>query len=106
MGRSFLTLRQMRSKSLRLEPLEERCLLATGYVQTNLVSDLPHMARHTDPNLVNPWGIVATADGNVRVSDNGTGLSTLYSGSGNARSPVVTIPPPGGSPAGTTAAPT
>src|SRR5439155_12333531 len=91
--------------ALTLEKLEGRCLLSAGYQQTNLVSDIPHLARHTDPNLVNPWGIIATADGQVRVSDNGTGLSTLYTGNGTARSPVITIPPPTGSPAGSTAAP-
>jgi uncharacterized protein (TIGR03118 family) len=87
--------------------LENRCLLsAGGYVQTNLVSDIPNLARHTDPNLVNSWGITASPDGNVRVSDNGTGLSTLYASNGTALPQVVTIPPPADSPAGTTAAPT
>jgi hypothetical protein len=27
-----------------------------SYVQTNLVSDIPGLAAHTDPNLRNPWG--------------------------------------------------
>src|SRR2546425_6122547 len=27
-----------------------------SYVQTNLVSDIPGLAAHTDPNLKNPWG--------------------------------------------------
>jgi uncharacterized protein (TIGR03118 family) len=40
------------------------------------------------------------------VADNGTGLSTLYDGSGNVQSLVVTIPPPMGSPDGTTSTPT
>src|SRR5947207_2189742 len=26
-----------------------------SYVQTNLVSDIPGLAAHTDPNLKNPW---------------------------------------------------
>jgi hypothetical protein len=26
------------------------------YRQTNLVSDIPDVARKTDPNLVDPWG--------------------------------------------------
>jgi uncharacterized protein (TIGR03118 family) len=86
--------------------LEGRCLLTGAYLQTNLVSDIPQLARNTDPNLVNPWGISASPDGNVRVSDNGTGLSTLYTGNGTALPQVVTIPPPEGSPPGTTAAPT
>jgi uncharacterized protein (TIGR03118 family) len=77
-----------------------------AYLQTNLVSDIPHLARHTDPNLVNPWGINISPDDNIRVSDNGAGLSTVYTSNGTARRPVVTIPPPPDSPPGTTAAPT
>jgi uncharacterized protein (TIGR03118 family) len=86
--------------------LEERCLLSGGYQQTNLVSDIPGLARHTDPNLVNPWGITATPDGHLRISDNGTGLSTVYASNGTALPQVVTIPVPATSPPGTTAAPT
>ena len=29
---------------------------ANQYTQTNLISDIPGVARITDPNLVNPWG--------------------------------------------------
>jgi hypothetical protein len=29
----------------------------TGFVQVNLVSDLPGLATITDPKLVNPWGV-------------------------------------------------
>jgi uncharacterized protein (TIGR03118 family) len=89
-----------------LERLDERCLLTGAYLQTNLVSNIPHLARHTDPNLVNPWGITVSPDGTVRVADNGPGLSTVYTSNGTALRQVVTIPPPAGSPAGTTAAPT
>ena len=78
----------------------------TPYQQTNLVSDLPGMAPVVDPDLVNPWGIAFTPTSPFWISDNGTGLSTLYNGSGQKQSLVVTIPPPGGSPAGTTATPT
>ena len=28
----------------------------SAYRQTNLVSDIPGLALHTDPNLRNPWG--------------------------------------------------
>jgi uncharacterized protein (TIGR03118 family) len=76
------------------------------YQQTNLVSDLANTAEFTDPNLVNPWGLSDSATSPWWVSDNGTGLSTLYRGTGQAVPLVVTIPPPAGSPAGTTAAPT
>ncbi len=64
--------------------------------QTNLVSDIPGLANHTDPNLVNPWGITPT--GEFWVSDNGTGVSTLYNSKGIIGPLVVTIPPPAGQP--------
>jgi uncharacterized protein (TIGR03118 family) len=80
------------------------------YVQTNLVSDLPNIAKYQDKNLVNSWGLVHSPTSPWWVADNGTGVSTLYNGNGTpfpVASPlVVTIPPPAGSPAGTTAAPT
>jgi uncharacterized protein (TIGR03118 family) len=91
-----------------LERLEERCVLDhSSYTQTNLVSDLPGIARIQDPNLVNPWGLDAGPTSPWWVADNGTGLSTLYNGNTGQIVPlVVTIPPPAGSPAGTTSAPT
>jgi uncharacterized protein (TIGR03118 family) len=62
------------------------------YTQTNLVSDMPGMAAATDPNLVNAWGMSRGSTSPWWVSDNGTGLATLYSGTGSAVSLVVTIP--------------
>jgi uncharacterized protein (TIGR03118 family) len=76
-----------------------------GYVQRNLVSDLPG-AVFTDPDLVNPWGMSSSPTSPISVSDNGTGLATLYDGAGTKRPLVVTIIPPAGAPAGTVAAPT
>src|SRR6266699_5017158 len=80
------------------------------YQQTNLVSDLPNSATFQDPNLVNSWGLSHGPTSPWWISDNGTGVATLYKGDGTpfpVGSPlVVTIPPPAGSPAGTTAAPT
>ncbi len=77
------------------------------YQQTNLVSDIAGVALFTDKNLVNPWGLSHPPKGPWWVSDNGTGLSTLYNGNGRkfpVGSPlVVTIAPPAG---GTSAAPT
>ena len=78
----------------------------TRFVQTNLVSDGAVPAAVTDPKLVNPWGLVASATSPWWVNDNGTGFSTLYNGTGAKQALVVTIPPPTGSPAGTTATPT
>lgn len=62
------------------------------YQQDNLVSDGSVPARHTDANLVNGWGVAFNPNGFVWVSANGTGVSTLYDGSGNPQSLVVTIP--------------
>jgi uncharacterized protein (TIGR03118 family) len=62
------------------------------YQQTNLVSDLAGTAKFTDPHLVNPWGLSASPRSPWWVSDNGTGLSTLYAGTGAIQSLVVTIP--------------
>ena len=55
---------------------------AASYHQHNLVSDLPGVADHTDTNLVNPWGISFSGGSPFWISDNGTGLSTLYNGLG------------------------
>jgi uncharacterized protein (TIGR03118 family) len=49
-----------------------------GYRQTNLVSDQPGVALLQDTNLVNAWGISFSATSPFWVSDNGTGLATLY----------------------------
>jgi len=62
------------------------------YVQTNLVSDLPGVAAHTDPQLKNPWGMSFGPTSPFWVSDNGTGVSTLYNGLGVKQGLVVTIP--------------
>lgn len=63
-----------------------------SYVETDLVSDQGGMATVTDPNLVNAWGLVASATGPWWVNDNGTGLSTLYNGEGAVQALVVTVP--------------
>jgi len=65
---------------------------ADTYSWTNFQSDIPGVAQHIDPNLVNPWGMAASANGVIWVSDNGTGVSTLYNQDGTARPLVVEIP--------------
>src|SRR5205823_6748232 len=66
---------------------------ADTYSWTNLQSDIPGVAEHTDPNLVNPWGMAPSMSGStIWVSDNGTGVSTLYKQDGTANSLIVTIP--------------
>ncbi len=69
---------------------------AQKYEQKNLVSDVPGLAKVTDPNLVNAWGIDFSGGSPVWVADNHTGLSTLYTGTGSIVPLVVTIPPPKG----------
>src|SRR6266481_7601889 len=76
---------------------------AQHYKQTNLVSDLPSISTPNppDPNLKNPWGLTRSPGGSPWwVSNNGTGTSTLYTGTG-ALIPIngtgnVTVPPPMG----------
>jgi uncharacterized protein (TIGR03118 family) len=84
-----------------------------GYAQTNLVSDLPGIAKVLDSNLKNPWGISHSSTSPWWVSDNNGNVATLYDGNGE-RFPhpppptttplVVNIPTPsaptGGTPTG------
>jgi len=77
-----------------------------AYKQTNLVSDGAVAALATDPQLKNPWGIVAFPGAPFWISDNNAGVSTLYDGAGNKVPLTVTVPPPMGSPQGTLATPT
>jgi uncharacterized protein (TIGR03118 family) len=78
----------------------------TTYQQHNLVSDQAGVADHTDPNLVNAWGLSFSSTSFFWVSDNGTGVATLYNGSGQsaplppAPPLVVTIPPTDSAPTG------
>jgi hypothetical protein len=66
---------------------------ARGHVLVDKLSIRhPGVAQHVDPNLVNPWGMAASGNGVIWVSDNGTGVSTLYNQDGTARSLVVEIP--------------
>jgi uncharacterized protein (TIGR03118 family) len=79
------------------------------YTQTNLVSNESGVAPVTDPQLINPWGISRGSGSPWWVSDERTGLSTLYNGAGAKQSLIVTIPPadannkktPTGTPTGT-----
>jgi len=64
-----------------------------------LVSDRAGMAPNTDPDLVNAWGISQQGNGPLWISDNGTGLSTVYDVNTGTKQFGVTIP--GGTPTGT-----
>ncbi|MGO4572375.1 TIGR03118 family protein [Microvirga sp. 2TAF3] len=56
---------------------------STTFRQTNLVSDGFVTAPVIDHNLINPWGVSFSRTGPFWVSDNGTGLATIYDGKGN-----------------------
>src|SRR5882672_11340992 len=97
----------------RLKNVLKACAIGTGlvlaplpalalpsfFVQQNLVTSNQAIApaAHFDPSLINPWGISHSATSPFWISDNGTGLSTLYNTTGVKQGLVVTIP---GSPTG------
>ena len=67
---------------------------AGPYVQTNLVSDIPGLAKLTEPELVNPWGISHTATSPFWTSNQGTSTANLFAVTGQTNvskvSPVNT----------------
>jgi uncharacterized protein (TIGR03118 family) len=69
----------------------------TKVTVTNLVSNGAVPAATIDPNLVNPWGLARSPTSPFWISDNGTGVSTLYNGAGTKVPLTVTVPPPTGS---------
>src|SRR5437764_5789965 len=87
-----------------LEYLEDRCLLSAGFAQVNLASDVPGLARATDPHLVNPWGLAFSPTGPFWFADNGAGVSDILDGRGEPIPLVVAVPGAdrlGGAPTGT-----
>src|SRR5436190_6408925 len=81
-------------------------IASRSFVQTNLVSDIPGLAAHTDPNLKNPWGTSVGPGTPIWVPDNHAGVTTLYDGAGNPQPRVVAIPAPPSAGAGAVGAPT
>jgi len=95
----------------RWSALSLSLLLATApaaavslFQRHNLVSDGTIAAAHTDPHLVNGWGVAFNPFGFVWVAAADGMVSTLYDGGGNVQSLVVQIPSPtadtGGHPTG------
>ena len=73
------------------------------YTRTDLASNQPGVAPSTDQqHLINSWGLTALPTSPFWLSDNGSGFSTLYNGSGQQNPLFVTIPASASSPAGTT----
>jgi len=65
-----------------------------AFVVRRLVSDVPGRAAHVDPQLVNPWGLAATATGEWWTGNEARESSTLYSGTG--RKTVLNVHVDGG----------
>jgi uncharacterized protein (TIGR03118 family) len=105
--KTFLSLATAASLALSVGPVAN----AQHYNQVNLVANVSGVAPVTDPHLVNPWGLSRSSSSPWWVSDNATGLSTLYNGAGAINPLVVTIPKanpnnktfPTGTPTGTIA---
>jgi uncharacterized protein (TIGR03118 family) len=67
------------------------------YRKTNLVSNLPTGAKHQDTQLQNAWGLAYAPGNPFWISDEYSGLSTLYDGTGVKQGLIVTIPSASGS---------
>jgi uncharacterized protein (TIGR03118 family) len=82
---------------------------ARGFEQRNLISDIAGVARITDRNLVNPWGMAAGPTTPLWVADNGSDVSTLYRGAVDGSIPAIVplvVGIPGGAPTGVVFNPT
>jgi uncharacterized protein (TIGR03118 family) len=66
------------------------------YVRTDLTSNQQNVAPNVNPKLVNAWGLVQLGTSPVWLSDNGTGFSTLYTGTGKQLGLIVVVPDLGG----------
>jgi uncharacterized protein (TIGR03118 family) len=63
------------------------------YQQVNLVSDTAGYGAATiDQNLKNAWGMAIVPSGPIWVSDNHTGMTTIYDATGKTLIPPITIP--------------
>ena len=72
-----------------------------GFQQTNLVSDAPGTAAHTDPQLINPWGIAFAPGQPFWVADNNRGTTTVFDATGSPALPLgvgIPAPPAAGAP--------
>ncbi len=85
-----------------VEILEDRFVpsgdLTGGYVQINLASDVPGLARVLDPYLVNAWGLSYSPTGPYWIAEAGMGVSDLLDGRGDIVPLVVNIPSTFGGP--------
>jgi uncharacterized protein (TIGR03118 family) len=70
------------------------------YKLTKLTSNQSGKAKHSDPLLVNAWGLAYAPNNPFWISDEGNGWSTLYDGAGVPQSLQVVIPPASGTGSG------
>jgi uncharacterized protein (TIGR03118 family) len=54
------------------------------FTETNLVADMPGLAKAPDANLANPWGMALGVNGGLWIANNRTGSATTYDGKGQA----------------------
>ena len=74
--------------------LGARMAEAADYTQTNLVSDIPGLAKVTDSALLNPWGVSFFGSSPFWVSDQGINWTTLYAVTGRTNVTKFEINPP------------
>src|SRR4051794_13210014 len=77
---------------------------AQHYTRTDLTANIAAPGIKPDANLVNAWGLARGSGSPFWISDNGTGLTTLYDGTGAPQPLVVTIPGLNGQPSAPTGA--
>jgi uncharacterized protein (TIGR03118 family) len=74
-----------------------------SFAETNLIaSRASYHAKLTDPTLTNAWGLAASPNSPIWVSDHNSGMAGIYSGGVNGSKVVLdfTVPVPGGNPTG------
>jgi uncharacterized protein (TIGR03118 family) len=111
MGACVVTLATAAGALAQMPPIDTSKSKTSFYSQTNLVtSGKPLKGKFRDKNLLNAWGLVQGPTP-FWISDNNSGVSTLYDGTGkaftvtvgNKKVPfVVTVPPPKNSTASAT----
>jgi uncharacterized protein (TIGR03118 family) len=67
-------------------------VFAQHYKQINLDANVSGAAEAQDPQLVNGWGLTRSSSSAWWVSDEATGVATIYNGPGDKQQLVVTIP--------------
>src|SRR5438552_2463579 len=78
--------------SMGLQAAPAAAVADKEYTVHPLASNVAGTAPTTDPNLVNAWGLTASATSPWWVADNGTSLSTLYRANGSIVPLVVQVP--------------